>query len=87
MRAQVQPGCIDPCLPAHARPRGSQLLVQPGHPVQTLREHGVTFATFEAEGLTWVDGVASYGGLKSAWFEDLDGNGLGLYEGTTDTSA
>lgn len=49
--------------------------------VQTLREHGVTFATFEAEGLTWVDGVASYGGLKSAWFEDLDGNVLNVETG------
>ena len=44
--------------------------------VQTLRERGVTFSTFEAEGLTWVDGVASYDDFKSAWFEDPDGNVL-----------
>ena len=49
--------------------------------VQTLRERGVTFSTFEAEGLTWVDGVASYDDFKSAWFEDPDGNVLNLETG------
>jgi catechol 2,3-dioxygenase-like lactoylglutathione lyase family enzyme len=49
--------------------------------VQTLRERGVTFSTFEAEGLTWVDGVASYDDFKSAWFEDPDGNILNLETG------
>lgn len=49
--------------------------------VQALRERGVTFTTFEAEGLTWVDGVASYGGFKSAWFEDPDGNVLNVETG------
>ena len=49
--------------------------------VRTLRERGVTFTTFEAEGLHWVDGVASYGGLKSAWFEDPGGNVLNVETG------
>jgi catechol 2,3-dioxygenase-like lactoylglutathione lyase family enzyme len=49
--------------------------------VQTLRERGVTFTTFEAEGLTWADGVASYGDFKSAWFEDPDGNVLNVETG------
>lgn len=48
---------------------------------QTLRERGVTFSTFEAEGLDWVDGVASYDDVKSAWFEDPDGNVLNLETG------
>ena len=49
--------------------------------VATLRERGVTFSTFEAEGLSWVDGVASYGDFKSAWFEDPDGNVLNVETG------
>ncbi|GAA4387265.1 VOC family protein [Ornithinibacter aureus] len=49
--------------------------------VQTLRKRGVTFTTFEAEGLAWADGVASYGGFKSAWFEDPDGNVLNVETG------
>lgn len=47
-----------------------------------LREHGITFSTFEAEGLEWDDGVATMGGsFKSAWFEDPDGNILNIESG------
>jgi catechol 2,3-dioxygenase-like lactoylglutathione lyase family enzyme len=46
-----------------------------------LRDKGITFQTFEAEGLTWVDGVASYGEFHSAWFEDPDGNVLNVETG------
>lgn len=47
-----------------------------------LREQGITFSTFEAEGLEWDDGVATMGGaFKSAWFEDPDGNILNIESG------
>lgn len=42
--------------------------------VARLRAAGVTFDTFEMEGLTWDDGVAVMGGAKSVWFHDPDGN-------------
>jgi len=43
--------------------------------VQTLRDRGVTFQTFDMEGVEWDDGVASYGDTyRSVWFEDPDGN-------------
>jgi catechol 2,3-dioxygenase-like lactoylglutathione lyase family enzyme len=47
-----------------------------------LREKGLVFQTFEAEGLVWVDGVASYGEVHSAWFSDPDGNILNIETGT-----
>jgi catechol 2,3-dioxygenase-like lactoylglutathione lyase family enzyme len=47
-----------------------------------LREKGVSFQTFEAEGLEWQDGVASMGdAFRSAWFEDPDGNILNVETG------
>jgi catechol 2,3-dioxygenase-like lactoylglutathione lyase family enzyme len=46
-----------------------------------LREKGIVFQTFEAEGLAWVDGVASYGEFRSAWFADPDGNILNVETG------
>ncbi|WP_377643521.1 VOC family protein [Oryzobacter terrae] len=47
-----------------------------------LREKGITFSTFEAEGLEWDDGVATMGdSFKSAWFEDPDGNILNIESG------
>jgi catechol 2,3-dioxygenase-like lactoylglutathione lyase family enzyme len=50
--------------------------------VATLREKGVSFQTFEAEGLEWNDGVASMGGrMKAVWFTDPDGNILNLAAG------
>jgi catechol 2,3-dioxygenase-like lactoylglutathione lyase family enzyme len=43
--------------------------------VAALREKDVTFQTFDMEGVTWADGVASYQGAFSAvWFTDPDGN-------------
>jgi catechol 2,3-dioxygenase-like lactoylglutathione lyase family enzyme len=42
--------------------------------VADLRARGVTFETFDAEGLTWDDGVASMPGGRSVWMSDPDGN-------------
>ena len=47
--------------------------------VSALRGKDVTFQTFEAEGLTWDDGVASYGDqYRAVWFADPDGTILNL---------
>ncbi len=52
--------------------------------VGALREKGVTFMTFEAEGLDWNEGVASAGdAMKSVWFADPDGNILNVTAGET----
>jgi catechol 2,3-dioxygenase-like lactoylglutathione lyase family enzyme len=52
--------------------------------IGALREKGVTFMTFDAEGLDWNDGVASAGeAMKSVWFTDPDGNILNVTTGET----
>lgn len=50
--------------------------------VAALRAKGVEFQTFDAEGLTWDDGVATFDGTRSAWFEDPDGNILNVETGS-----
>jgi catechol 2,3-dioxygenase-like lactoylglutathione lyase family enzyme len=43
--------------------------------VRALRANGVSFMTFDMEGMEWNDGVASIGQkMKSVWFADPDGN-------------
>jgi catechol 2,3-dioxygenase-like lactoylglutathione lyase family enzyme len=42
--------------------------------IAELRSKGVTFQTFDMDGMTWDDGVATAGGMRSVWFEDPDGN-------------
>jgi catechol 2,3-dioxygenase-like lactoylglutathione lyase family enzyme len=50
--------------------------------IGTLRQKGITFMTFEAEGLDWKEGVASVGdAMKSVWFTDPDGNILNVTAG------
>ncbi len=52
--------------------------------VAALREKGVTFQTFEMEGITWEGGIASFGDqLRSVWFEDPDGNILSVETGVS----
>lgn len=48
--------------------------------VGALRDKGVAFQTFELDGITWNDGVATFGDgrYRSVWFEDPDGNILNL---------
>ncbi|MCC6495093.1 MAG: VOC family protein [Propionibacteriaceae bacterium] len=47
--------------------------------VGALRDKGISFQTFEMEGLTWNDGVASFGEeYRAVWFEDPDGNILNV---------
>lgn len=51
--------------------------------VAALRDKGISFMTFEAEGLDWNEGVASMVGedMKSVWFTDPDGNILNISAG------
>lgn len=47
--------------------------------IQGLRDRGVTFQTYEMEGVDWDNGVASFGGVaRAVWFEDPDGNILNV---------
>jgi catechol 2,3-dioxygenase-like lactoylglutathione lyase family enzyme len=47
--------------------------------VSALREKGISFQTFEMDGISWEDGVATFAGsFRSAWFEDPDGNILNV---------
>ena len=46
--------------------------------VARLREAGVTFDTFDMEGMVWEDGVALMGEAKAVWFHDPDGNIINL---------
>ena len=50
--------------------------------VDSLRERGVDFLTFEMEGMEWTDGVASGGeSMQAVWFTDPDGNILNISTG------
>ena len=47
--------------------------------VAALRERDITFQTFDAEGVTWDNGVATAGdAFRGVWFEDPDGNILNV---------
>lgn len=46
--------------------------------VARLRDAGVSFDTFDMEGVSWADGVATMGPAKAVWFRDPDGNILNL---------
>jgi catechol 2,3-dioxygenase-like lactoylglutathione lyase family enzyme len=49
--------------------------------IVALRAKGIEFQTFEAEGLTWDDGVAQWGESRAVWFADPDGNILNVETG------
>jgi len=48
--------------------------------VAELRAKGVTFEEYDLPGLATVDGVATFGPSKSAWFTDPEGNILALVQ-------
>lgn len=54
--------------------------------VEDLRTRGITFQTFDMEGLTWQDGVAEMGPMRSVWFADPDGNVLNVGTGVSPTT-
>lgn len=46
--------------------------------VDALRKKGITFQTFEYEGMEWKDDVMISEGMKAVWFSDPDGNILNV---------
>ena len=46
--------------------------------VAELRRMGVVFEEYDMPGITTVDGIASFGPEKVAWFRDPDGNLLSI---------
>jgi len=49
--------------------------------MEDLRERGVTFEEYDLPGIQTVDGVATMGNEKAAWFKDPGGNILCLHQG------
>lgn len=46
--------------------------------VKALKAKGVKFEDIDSPGIKTVDGIASMGTLKAAWFKDTEGNILGI---------
>ena len=49
-----------------------------GKVVEDLKGRGVTFDTFEMEGISWDGEIATMGDHKGAWFKDSEGNVLAI---------
>ncbi|WP_344375262.1 VOC family protein [Agromyces tropicus] len=50
------------------------------HDMTELRTHGVTFHDYDLPGLKTVDGVADLDEMRTAWFDDTEGNIIALSE-------
>ena len=48
--------------------------------VRELKERGVNFETYDMAGFDPVISIASFPGLRTAWFKDPDGNLLGIVQ-------
>jgi catechol 2,3-dioxygenase-like lactoylglutathione lyase family enzyme len=48
--------------------------------VRELKERGVSFETYDMAGFDPAISIASFPGLRSAWFKDPDGNLLGIVQ-------
>ena len=48
--------------------------------VATLRARGVTFEEYDSPGMKTVNGIATGGGAKTAWFKDSEGNILAIVQ-------
>jgi predicted enzyme related to lactoylglutathione lyase len=46
--------------------------------VAALRSRGVVFEEYDAPGIKTVNGIATGGGAKTAWFKDTEGNILAI---------
>jgi predicted enzyme related to lactoylglutathione lyase len=49
--------------------------------VAELRGRGVVFEEYDMPGIKTVNGIASGGGGKAAWFKDTEGNIMAIIEG------
>ena len=50
--------------------------------VAELKARGVRFEEYDMPGLKTVDGIATAGGAKAAWFKDSEGNILAVVQST-----
>jgi hypothetical protein len=48
--------------------------------VAELRTRGVRFEEYDMPGMKTVNGIATAGGAKAAWFKDTEGNTLALIQ-------
>jgi catechol 2,3-dioxygenase-like lactoylglutathione lyase family enzyme len=48
--------------------------------LRELRERGVSFETYDMVGFDRATSIASFPGLRTAWFKDPDGNLLGIVQ-------
>ncbi len=48
--------------------------------VAELKAKGVKFEEYDMPGLKTINGIATAGGAKTAWFKDVDGNILALVQ-------
>jgi predicted enzyme related to lactoylglutathione lyase len=48
--------------------------------VADLRQRGVVFEEYDVPGLKTVNGIATGGGTKAAWFKDTEGNLMALIQ-------
>jgi catechol 2,3-dioxygenase-like lactoylglutathione lyase family enzyme len=46
--------------------------------VDALRKKGITFQTFDYEGMEWKDDVMVSEGMRAIWFSDPDGNAINV---------
>lgn len=46
--------------------------------VRELRDKGVSFLEYDTETIKTVDGIATWGQTKAAWFKDSEGNVIGI---------
>ncbi len=53
--------------------------------VDELRRRGVTFEEYDQPGLKTVDGVATMGDVKGAWFKDSEGNTIAITSDYTES--
>jgi hypothetical protein len=54
--------------------------------VAELRKRGVVFEEYDLPGLKTVNGVATGGGIKAAWFRDSEGNIMAIIQTVRDGS-
>ena len=76
-------GCFMYPTPNAGTSKASQAFWQVGDvekEVAELKAKGVKFEEYDMPGLKTVNGIATAGGAKSAWFKDVDGNILALVQ-------
>ena len=71
--------------PSQGRPSGAHTQIGFGvenieGEVNDLKKRGLVFEEYDVPGLKTVNGIATMGVLKAAWFKDSEGNLLGVVQ-------